>query len=47
MPVHDMPHEREQKPLTEEQRKRLEADLVAVRARQDRINANAQAPASR
>jgi len=39
--VHDMPQQREAKPLSEEERKQLEADLVAVRARQESININA------
>jgi len=40
--VHDMPPDRDAKPLTVEERKKLEADLVAVRDRQE--NRLGQAP---
>jgi hypothetical protein len=44
--VHDMPPERELKRMTIQQRKKLEADLVAVRDRQEKLNPNSHSPAS-
>jgi hypothetical protein len=35
-PVHEMPPPRDTKPLTEPERKKLEADLVEIRDRQER-----------
>jgi hypothetical protein len=36
LPVHEMPAPRDTKPLTEAERKKLEADLVEARERQER-----------
>jgi len=36
LPVHDMPPPRDTKPLTEQERKKVEADLVEIRNRQER-----------
>jgi len=35
LPVHEMPPARDTKPLTEQERKKLEADLVEIRDRQE------------
>jgi hypothetical protein len=35
LPVHEMPPARDTKPLTEPERKKLEADLVEIRDRQE------------
>jgi hypothetical protein len=43
LPVHDLPQARDVKPLSDEQRKKLEADLTLVRTRQERLNPNAKA----
>ena len=44
--VHEMPPERGLKRMTIEQRKKLEADLVGVRDRQEKLNPNGRSPAS-
>ena len=44
--VHEMPPERELKRMTIEQRKKLEADLAALRDRQEKLNPNNPSPAS-
>lgn len=41
--VHDMPPPRELKKMTIEERKKLEADLKALRDRQEKLNPNSQA----
>ena len=41
LPVHEMPPPRETKPLTEQERKKLEADLVEIRDRQERRSGKA------
>ena len=41
LPVHDMPQNRELKPLASDERKKLEAELNSVRTRQERLNPKA------
>src|SRR5205823_1193964 len=42
LPVHDLPQGRDIKPLSEDQRKKLEAELAVARTRQERLNPNAK-----
>ena len=42
--VHDMPAARDRKPLTEDERKRLEAELAAARDQQEAATATTPAP---